>query len=307
MNTKKIKYKKELDNYNNQDIIYTTGEYFAATLPFEFVGTKQTLTNENKSFDIPVFINNLILLNPDADLQTIVTVTNSKLNKLYFQSLNYNQLVEMVEKIYINKENLKPLNMTIKERWINPECENKMKVHYESIVNETLNKINYYFTDEISFEKEKINYEKIAQNTGLSVKSIQRHITPEQKQLMKEHNLKIKQSKEIKLNLSDCDFLFNEIPAPAPEKQISVCPIKPVKPIKEICDNSNTIKEFEQYIITNNNNQYQFSDETFRHITDHFNVEKINWLKSNICECVELKKKAKLYERTRREIQYINN
>jgi hypothetical protein len=113
---KKIKFKKELDNYDNQEVIYSTGEYFAATLPYEYVRTRQTLTTENELFDIPNFINNLILLNPDAELQTLIVITENKIEKLYYKSLNYNHLVQMVEEKYNNKQNLKPYNIKIKER-----------------------------------------------------------------------------------------------------------------------------------------------------------------------------------------------
>jgi hypothetical protein len=179
----------------------------------------------------------------------------------------------------------------------------KNKVRCKSIVNETLNKIKNYFEDLINYETVKINYKKIAQNIGMSEKSIIRHITIEQKQLIKKHNLKIKQSKKIQSDINDSDFIFNQIPDK--QNEISVCATsRPIKE-KEICENSNTAKEFEQFIFTNNNNQYEFIDETIDHITDHFNANKINWLKSNICECIELKRKLKLYEHCKRELLYI--
>jgi hypothetical protein len=302
-----IKYKKELDNYNGQDIVYTTAEYYAATLPFEFVGTKQTLTEENKSVDIPKFINNLILLNPNSDIQTIINITNKKLTKLYLQPLNYMLLVNMCEKLYDNKQNLTPQDVKIKERWINPTIENKKKLYEQTMKNETLTKINNYFNDLINYSTTKITKESIAAEIGISERSLYTYITEEQKQAIKDHNKKIKQSKEVKLNLDDCNFLFvNDIPTIKEEAvERKACPIKQQPTQKTVILRDNLTELFEDYILTNNNGNYEFSDDTFSNIIKHFTGDEIEWLKSNINDCIELKKKSKLFDRTKRELLYV--
>jgi len=193
-------YKKELINYNEKEIIFISQPFFEASLPFEFTGRKLVLTEENQNIDIPNFINNLILLNPTKSKQTILKAVTNKINKLYFKPMNSIKLTNIIDEKFMNKENLKPIDEKIKERWINPECPNKMEVYQNSRKQQSTDIINDYFENELNRATKKVTMDTISFITDLSLRTIKNHLTAEQKQLIKNQNQKIKGIPTNKIN-----------------------------------------------------------------------------------------------------------
>jgi len=191
-------YKKQLSDYKGKEIIYTTELYFSASFPFEFLDHKIILTEDDKTNVIPMFINNFILLNTTATPEQIFNVVNFKLKKLYYTYVSDKFLYETIDKIYTNKENLQPINQYYKDRWINPECKNKLALYQKARSEESLVIIEYFFNVDIKQIHWKITLDLTAKYTGLNVRTIKRRITPDQKELIKQHNQLIK---EINANL----------------------------------------------------------------------------------------------------------
>lgn len=292
---------KTLDNYNEKEYEYNDGEeFFTARLKYLPKGVKLNSSRFEILEDLQDAVNNMFILNgKNVDKLHVFNFYSKQLKSKYIVLITDLEINEAIENCYNNFDNLTPTNITYKKIWINPTITNKKHTFNMAKKNMTKNKIDNYFNELINFSKTKVTYETIAQELQMALRTIKNYITPEQKQIIKSFNNSLKM-KQIKLD----DLFTTDIPAEPAEPK--ACPIKQSKVTTvtiSIRENLNEL--FESYVITNNQGQYEFSDETFANILNHFNQSEIEWLKLNLNQCIELKKKTKIFDRTKRELLYI--
>jgi hypothetical protein len=207
----KLKYKVELDNYNNEECIFIQeGKlYYECFIPFDNKKIRE-IKEGKRELIYSSYINNLILLNPQVDRKQLYFVLSNLQNKYSTNKLNDKELYNIIDYKLKNKDNLKPLNPRLKKYWVNPKSINKYNA-YQNKREENTKKILYQFFGDIIYNiNSKITYKTISEYTGLSEVTIKRNITNDMKNDIKQFNNQFDNQLNNSFILIS-NFIYNEM------------------------------------------------------------------------------------------------
>jgi len=208
----KLKYKVELDNYNNEECIYIAeGKlYYECFIPFDNKKIRE-IKEGNRELIYSSYINNLILLNPQVDRKQLYFVLSNLQNKYSINKLNDKELYNIIDYKLKNKDNLKPINSRMKKYWVNPKSNNKYNAYHNKRGENTKIKLHEFFGDIIYNINSKITYKTISEYTGLSVRTINNIIEDEMKNMIEEHNNKFDNQFDNQSFILISNFIYNEM------------------------------------------------------------------------------------------------
>jgi hypothetical protein len=208
----KLKYKVELDNYNNEECIYIAeGKlYYECFIPFDNKKIRE-IKEGNRELIYSSYINNLILLNPQVERKQLYFVLSNLQNKYSISKLNDKELYNIIDYKLKNKDNLKPINSRMKKYWVNPQSINKYNAYQNKRSDITTKKLYEFFGDIIYNINSKITYKTISEYTGLSEITIKRNITNDMKNDIKQFNNQFDNQLDNKSFILISNFIYNEM------------------------------------------------------------------------------------------------
>lgn len=187
----KLKFKKELDVYNEECVHIKEGkEFYECYIPFSVVENKRLLIEGQKHKMLTCYINNLLCLNPTVSRDQLIATIKSITTSTYSLRIPIGNLIAIVDnKLKQQMEGtLTPIGCKLKYYWVNPLCENKRNSVGKKKNEETKLIIEDFFINGIKNLNIKLNQQKISEIVGLSSKTINRNITEEMKEIIKTYN-----------------------------------------------------------------------------------------------------------------------
>ena len=187
----KLKFKKELDVYNEECVHIKEGElFYECYIPFSVVENKRLLIEGQKHTVLTCYINNLLCLNPTVSREQLIATIKSITTTTYSLRIPIDNLNAIIDnKLKQQREGtLTPIGCKLKYYWVNPLCENKRNSVGKKRNEETKLTIEEFFINGIKDINIKLNQEIISEIVGLSLSTIKRNLTKEMKEIIKTYN-----------------------------------------------------------------------------------------------------------------------
>jgi len=191
-----FRFKLTLPEYPRQVMYFPEGKpYFSCFLPFDEKGLPKKIQEGSRQYTLSCFLNNLIILNPNKSSEQFTNLMMS-INKTSCSiPLEKWEIEDMVNPRMRRIDNLKPIKATIKYYWVDPSAGNKLSLLGKFRREYTLSKIEEFFGDTLASLEKKVTKEVISEYTGLSRPTINKHLSPDMKLLMKQHNESLRNKK----------------------------------------------------------------------------------------------------------------
>ena len=192
-----LKFEVQLEHYEEDCVYIPEGKDFYKTyLPFfdKENGITKKIKEGRRENILSCYLNNLLCLNDNVQYELAINIIKD-LNSSYCDPpLSHNQIISIVKYKIAKKSagELDPLNVYKKKYWINPSTINKKEAYHKKRKEYSMNAIEDFFGNEILNINKKITYAVIVEYTGVSLITIKRNITEEQKSLIKEINSNLK-------------------------------------------------------------------------------------------------------------------
>lgn len=192
-----LKFVTELDEYSD-DIVYVPEgkKYIAAFWPFTGIGTPKKVIEGNRNKHMSVFVNNLVILNPNATYNNILPIVNSINQAHCIPSLSQNDINKIINSKINNRKNLVPYGVKTKKYWVRPNYsgnKRKLFMHKQNEIRKdsTITKIETWIGEELYNRTEKVTQQVVSNETGLSIATIKRYWN-QYKDIIKEFNQTLK-------------------------------------------------------------------------------------------------------------------
>ena len=183
-------FQTTLPEYNEDCVYIPEGRpFFAATLPFRSRGIVHIPVG-NRNNVLSTFINNLILLNPEADHRQIFNIVNS-INQSYCQKpLPNSELNTIIAKKIKNRETLKPQHVKLKKYWTNPKAANRWQAYISKRKEPNRLKLEEFLADELFNLTEPVTLKDVSKLSGVPYATLKRHahVDSEYRRIIDEFN-----------------------------------------------------------------------------------------------------------------------
>jgi hypothetical protein len=183
-----LRTKMTLESYPEEIVSIPEGRCFYECYIPGSPGNK-IITPGRRNVVLSTYTNNLILLNPWADLKIII----SKMlivNRFHCKpNLPDHEVITIVKNKWRDRTSLKPIGFRMKKIWIDPKAEDKLEKYYQWLRNRTTDKIAEFF--EILPElAQKVTEQLISETCNVSSKTVSRYLKlyPEWKEIIETHN-----------------------------------------------------------------------------------------------------------------------
>jgi hypothetical protein len=187
----KLKFKNELETYNEDCIYIPNGkEFYECFIPFTKLGTIRKLKSGERHKVLSMYTNNLLCLNPTITLKQAIVTLVAVAAKTCIEAVPNKDIEEIVKYKYKELEsgNLKPVSVKLKKYWVDPSTDDKFDKYNKKRKEYVLNALMEFFGDEICNTDDKVTYKYIANKIGVCERTIHRNLTIEYKTIIKEHN-----------------------------------------------------------------------------------------------------------------------